>query len=53
MGSAVRLTILWEDGGMMAEEFPSKAEAVDWLAENETDRSISTVVINPVDEDEP
>ena len=51
--SSVRLTIIWESGDMMAEEFPSKAEAIDWLATNETDRPISTVVIVPVDGDEP
>lgn len=53
MSEAVRLSIIWEDGGAMHEEFPSKSKAIDWLAENETDRPIATVVIVPVKEDEP
>lgn len=38
---------------MTVKDFPSKAEAIDWLATNDTDRPMAFVNIIPVPEDEP
>lgn len=52
MSSPVRLSVLWEDDALTVLEFPSKAEAIDWLATNDTDRPIAFVNIIPFVEGE-
>jgi hypothetical protein len=50
MSKPVRLSILWEDDAATIREFPSKAEAIDWLATHDTDRPMHSCHIVPVEQ---